>query len=324
MHSLRNILKIIMNMRKIVMSTLILLLIPFFALAEEKINLAELKHPIKACLYKIEGNGLQTPSYLFGTIHLSDPRVINLHPNAESAFVASDIFYSEIDLDMAAQLKMAPMIMRQDGKKLTQAIGPELTDKLDGILKSINPALNSMPFESLKTWAVAVTLPLLESQLMAKKPLDAVLYQRAMAEKKKTAALESAESQVAVFDQFNEKEQQLILSDSIELIIAEQKVEIKSTERMLNVYLTGSTDEIADLMTAEMKKMNSAPELTKRLMKALLDDRNIDMADKVDEFLQAESDKCHFFAVGAAHYTGKLAVQDLLRKKGYTITPLFE
>ena len=31
-----------------------------------------------------------------------------------------------------------------------------------------------------------------------------------------------------------------------------------------------------------------------------------------------------FFAVGAAHYTGKSAIQDLLTKKGYTITPAFK
>ena len=312
----------ILNMRKIILITLSLL--PCFAVAEKQVDLTKLKHPVKACLYKLEGNGLEVPSYLFGTIHLADPRVVNLHPNAESAFTASNIFYSEIDLNPAEQFKIAPLIMRKDGKKLTEAIGPDLANKLDALLKDINPALSSTPFESLKTWAVAVTLPLLENQLMAKKSLDAVLYQRAMDEKKKTLALESADSQVAVFDQFNEQEQQMILSDSIKVMIAEQKLEIKSIERILNVYLTGSTIEIAELVTAEMAKMNTDPALTKRLMKALIDDRNIGMANKADQFMQADPGKSHFFAVGAAHYTGKLAVQDLLEKKGYTITPLFE
>ncbi len=309
-------------MRKIIAYTLALL--PFFASAEQNIGLADLKHPVKACLYKIEGKTLQTPSYLFGTIHLADPRVVNLHPKAESAFLDSDIFYSEIDLDLAAQLKIAPLIMRKDGKKLTEAIGPELADKLNVTLKNINPALSLTPFESLKTWVIAVTLPLLENQLMAKKPLDTILYQRAIDQKKKTAALETADSQVQVFDQFNEQEQQMLLLDAINLMAAEQNLEITSVERLLNVYLTGSTNEIANLMTTEMKKMNTDPALTKRLMKALLDDRNVEMANKADQFMHADPGKCHFFAVGAAHYTGKLAVQDLLKKKGYTITPLFE
>ena len=309
-------------MKKIIAS--ILFLLPFLAHAEEKPDLAELKHPVKACLFKVEGNGLEKPSYLFGTIHLSDPRVLKLHPNAEAAFKASNTFYAEINLDPGAQLQLAPLVMRKDDTKLTDAIGPELTNKLNRVLKDINPALSAAPFDTLKTWTVAASLPLIESQLMGKAALDQVLYQRAVKENKKTDALESAGSQVAVFDKFTEQEQQIMLSDTLDMMIAEQDAEIKSIERMLNVYLTGTTDEIADMMTAEMAKMNSNPELTKRLMKALLDDRNIGMANKANEFMQAAPEKCHFFAVGAAHYTGKTAVQDLLEEKGYTITPLFE
>ena len=309
-------------MLKIISS--ILFLLPFLAHAQEKLDLAELKHPVKACLFKVEGNELEKPSYLFGTIHLSDPRVLKLHPNAEAAFKASDTFYAEIDLDPGAQLQIAPLLMRQDAKKLTEAIGPELTNKLNRVLKDINPVLSAAPFDALKTWAVAASLPLIESQLMGKGALDAALYQRAMKENKKTGALESGDSQAAVFDKFTEQEQQTMLSETLDMMIAEQDAEIKSLDRMLNVYLTGTTDEITAMMAAEIAKMKSDPELTKRLMKALLDDRNIDMSNKADEFMQADPKKSHFFAVGAAHYTGKTAVQDLLREKGYTITPLFE
>lgn len=303
---------------------LIFLLPSFLCHAEEGPDLAALKYPVKACLFKVEGNKLKKPSYLFGTIHLGDPRVLKLHPNAEAAFKASDTFYAEIDLDPGAQLQVAPLVMRKDAKKLTEAIGPELTNKLNKVLKDINPALSAAPFDALKTWAVAASLPLIESQLMGKAALDAALYQRAMKENKKTGALESADSQVAVFDKFTEHEQQIILSETLDMMIAEQDAEINSIDWMLNVYLTGTTDEIAAMMTAEIAKMNSDPELTKRLMKALLDDRNIGMANKASEFMQAAPTKCHFFAVGAAHYTGKTAVQDLLEEKGYTITPLFE
>jgi uncharacterized protein YbaP (TraB family) len=311
----------------ITMKTLItslLLFVPLLAGAKEKVDIASLKHPVKACLYKLEGNGLKKSSYLFGTIHLADPRVLKLHPNAEAAFKTCDTFYAEIDLDPEAQLQIAALIMRKDGKKLTEAIGPELSTKLNKVLKGINPTLNATPFEPVKTWAIAATLPLIKDQLTGKQALDSVLYQRAMNEKKNTAALESADAQVGLFDKFTEKEQQVMLTDSLDLMIAEQKLEIKAVERLLNVYLTGTTTEIAEFMTAEMTKMDSNPEFTKRLMKALLDDRNIGMADKANEFMQADPNKSHFFAVGAAHYTGKLAVQDLLEKKGYKITPLFE
>jgi uncharacterized protein YbaP (TraB family) len=304
--------------------TAILLSLPFAALAAPAVDPVGLKHPVKACLYKVEGNGLKKTSYLFGTIHLSDPRVIKLHPNAEKAFKDSDVFYAEIDLDPGAQLRVAPMIIRKDGQKLTDAIGPELTAKLKKVLKGINPALDTTAFEPFKTWGIAMTIGALEEQLSGKQALDAVLYQRAQKEQKKVDALETADAQVGLFDKFTEEEQQAMLSDALDTLIEEQKADIKSVERLLNVYLTGTTKEIADFMTAEMAKADTNPQLTKRLMKALLDDRNIGMADKADQFMQASPDEAHFFGVGAAHYTGKLAVQDLLKKKGYKITPFFE
>ena len=73
-----------------------------------------------------------------------------------------------------------------------------------------------------------------------------------------------------------------------------------------------------------MARMKDETDVNKRLMKALLDDRNIKMAEKADTFMQGAKDKSHFFAVGAAHYTGKTAVQKLLKKKGYTIKPAFK
>lgn len=311
-------------MKTILTATLLLLHLPFAALAAPATDLGELKHPVKACLYKVEGNGLKKTSYLFGTIHLSDPRVTKLHPNAEKAFKDSDVFYAEIDLDPGAQLRVAPMIMRKDGQKLTDALGPELTAKLKKVLKGINAAFDTTPFEPFKTWGIAMTVGELEEQFSGKQALDAVLYQRAQKEQKKVDALETADAQVGLFDKLTEKEQQAMLSDALDTMLEDQKADIKSVERMLNVYLTGTTKEIADFMTAEMAKSNTDPQLTERLMKALLDDRNISMADKADQFMQASPDQAHFFSIGAAHYTGKLAVQDLLKKKGYKITPFFE
>ena len=64
------------------------LIFPFLINAEDKkkieaIDTSKLKHPVKPALWKVEGKDLTKPSYLFGTIHLGDPRVVKLHPKAE-------------------------------------------------------------------------------------------------------------------------------------------------------------------------------------------------------------------------------------------------
>ena len=115
-----------------------------------------------------------------------------------------------------------------------------------------------------------------------------------------------------------------MLADTIETMKKDANEVEDSMTRLLNVYLKGDVASIAKFMKDELAKTDSDPDFTNRLLKALLDDRNIGMAEKADQFMKAAPRSSHFFAVGAAHYTGQLALQDLLRKKGYKITKAFK
>jgi uncharacterized protein YbaP (TraB family) len=307
--------------------TVLFLACSFTAQAKEEqaIDPANLQHPVKPALWRIEGKDLKKPSYLFGTLHLGDPRVTTLHPDAEKAFTASDHFYAEIDLDPAKQMELMPKLMRKDGKTLSGSIGPDLTKELDTALKSINPALDATPFEPMKTWVIAMTLPVLELQIKGKKALDAVLFERAQEEKKTVGALETADSQLKIFDDLNEEEQISILKSSIDTMAREKEEGKNSTKNLLNLYLTRDVPEIGKFVKKMMEEENFGnKELSARLMKTLLDDRNITMTETIAKALSGKPANSHFFAVGAAHYTGATAIQDLLTKKGYTITPAFK
>lgn len=310
------------------MKTLITLLFSasLFASAKEaKIDTAALKHPAKPALWKVEGKDLKTPSYLFGTIHLGDARVTTLHPDAEKAFTASDHFYAEIDLDPAKQMAMAAKLMRKDGKTLSESIGPDLAKKLNATLQEISPVLNTQPFEPMKTWVIGVTVPVLGMQMSGKKALDAVLFERAQKENKVVGALETADSQVKIFDDLKEEEQISVLKTTLETLAKEKKEGKDSMKELLDLYLTESVPEIGKFLAEMMKETNYGDkELSERLMKKVLDDRNITMAETIGKTLGDTPGKSHFFAVGAAHYTGPSAIQDLLTKKGYTITPAFK
>ena len=101
-------------------------------------------HPEKPMLWKIERENAP-PSYLFGTIHVSDPGVTNLHPAAQKAFDASDAVYTEVSMEMAAQLAATMSMLRKDGKTLKQSIGPELSARLDEEIGALMPGFNSAP-----------------------------------------------------------------------------------------------------------------------------------------------------------------------------------
>jgi uncharacterized protein YbaP (TraB family) len=57
--------------------------------------------PTYSLLWEVTGNGLHEPSYLYGTIHLRDPRVFNLGDSVYYAIESSPSFALEMDMDSA-------------------------------------------------------------------------------------------------------------------------------------------------------------------------------------------------------------------------------
>ncbi|WAC19830.1 TraB/GumN family protein [Luteolibacter sp. SL250] len=279
-------------------------------------------HPAKPLLWKIEGNGLEKPSYLFGTIHVSTPAIANLHPAAEKAFVSADAVYTEIPMDADSQLKMMPLLLRKDGKTLTESIGKELSAELDAELKLINPQLDATPFQPLQTWAVTMALPLLKYQLQGAKAVDQIISERAIKEGKEVRALETVEEQMGLLGGFKEEENIIILRESLRQMKEDRANGIDGIEVMLGAYAAGDDGKLEK----EIDRMNQSiaesehKELGTRFIKKLFEDRNLSMAATIGGFLGKEGGKVHFFAAGSGHFIGKDNIRDHLARKGYRIT----
>jgi uncharacterized protein YbaP (TraB family) len=82
-------------------------------------------------------------------------------------------------------------------------------------------------------------------------------------------------------------------------------------KRLQAAYVSGDPDALQKIMDEE-SDMGS-----KSLTKKLLDDRNVMMASKMDEYLKG-SDPI-FVVVGAAHIVGEKGVAKMLRDKGYKV-----
>ena len=70
------------------------------------------------------------------------------------------------------------------------------------------------------------------------------------------------------------------------------------------------------------EEMKADDEESKTFVKKLLDDRNVNMTKKILELSKASPDKSFFFAIGSAHYPGKIGIVKLLTDKGATVTRL--
>lgn len=274
--------------------------------------------PDKPLLWKIEGNSLEKTSYLFGTIHLTTPRIEKLHPAAEKAFDASDTVATEISMDPEVQLASVMLMMRKDGSTLSKSIGEELTGKLDVTLKGINPALDSAIMQPMKTWAVAAAVTLLPYQLEGRKALDQLIWQRAKDADKQAIGLETMKEQVAAFEVLEEAEQVVFLKSTLENFAKNDRL----LREMISDYEKGDAEAINRTFIKSIRELGENEReraVGEKLLKSIMTGRDRTMAETIDAMLRKDSSKSHFIAVGAGHLVSDNSIRAHLEKKGWKI-----
>ena len=120
--------------------------------------------------------------------------------------------------------------------------------------------------------------------------------------------LESMEVQMAVIDSIPLDQQ---IKELKEIAVDPEKT-IAEFKKLTQTYLSQDSDEMYDLVVAEMKK----PGYSQAIM---VDNRNISWIPVIEKNIAA---KASFIAVGAGHLGGKNGVVNLLRRKGYKLTPI--
>src|SRR5678815_172924 len=88
---------------------------------------AQVRATDKPFLWRIDG---PVPSYLYGTVHVPDPRVLDLPEVVRRAFDASDVFNAEIPLDAATQAALMGKVMLPPGQDLRKVAGDEVFARL--------------------------------------------------------------------------------------------------------------------------------------------------------------------------------------------------
>jgi len=269
-------------------------------------------------LFEINHPG-RPASYLFGTIHLPDPRVTRLKPDVVEAFDQADAVYCELDMDAGAMAASAVAMMLPPSETLADILTEKQIARLDAELKRINPQLSMAPFMRLKVWAMFATLVLLESQMEnpTVKPMDVALYRLASAYDKRTGGVETVQEQIGVFDQFSRAEQIEMLEATLDFMDELRAEGRRYTDELVEAYNTGDLQRIEQLMQAYRDEDN--PALQDKMERLLIYDRNALMAERIAEAIETHPDETIFFAVGVAHLYGEKGVPALLRQRGFTV-----
>jgi len=264
-------------------------------------------------LWEIEG---ETTSYMFGTIHLPDERVLALPAPVRAAFSASDAVYTEIPLDMITQLKASAAILLPEGESLRALLGPDLARRATAYVESKERDMDL--FDRFTIWSFMLQLTLLDDyeKFLTGVPMDFSLYQQAVADGKQVAGLETLEEQLSLFTDLPTPDQAELLSQTLDQLESLQEKNESPAEQIIRIYLSG---DLKALMEETLASTDMDSEVSRRFMDSLLKQRNLRMADRMAALLQKQPETSFFFAVGAAHFAGDDGLPTLLKQHGFKV-----
>jgi uncharacterized protein YbaP (TraB family) len=255
-------------------------------------------------LWKIEHEDLAKPSYLLGTIHIMCKEDFSIPEKVTKAFNATDKLILEVDMSdskaiMALQSKMI------SSSKLTDELTETQQKYLDDLLKKEL----KMSLQMVNRYTLTTIYSLLIQQSAScpvKKMYEMELINLAKTNSKNIAGLETLDAQLDFLEKAYPKDflwKQIELFDEYKVVFDE----------MVNYY---KNEELTALFDAA----NDERFFNKNSAHWLLTVRNTNWVKLMPEMMKKQS---IFFAVGAAHLPGENGVIELLRKQGYTITPVF-
>lgn len=261
-------------------------------------------------MWEVESNG--NTVYLVGSMHIADDSFYPLRPEFEEAFAEADYLGVEIDISKAADEEQQKLIMDlgmyQDGTTLKDHVSSETYAKLGGILKQSGMQPNAL--DAFKPWVAETTISSLKSVKAgyeASAGIDLYFIQKAIERKVPILELETYESQLGMFDNFSKELQEKNLNIALDNFDELDE----SVNQMAEMWKTGNDEQLLELTNS----MSGDEEYNK----AMLIDRNIGMADKIDGYLKNGKNEEYFIVVGSAHYLGEHGIVKLLKDKGYTV-----
>ena len=278
----------------------------------------------KGLLWRISKSGIPD-SFLFGTMHVTDPRVLNLPANAEAAFnQATTIVIETTDvLDpakaSAAILKRPDLMMFTDGSNLEQLIPAQDVAMVNTELTKRGMPLGAV--KMMKPWMLAAMLatPACETARKGKgiEILDINLATRAKTAGKPVEGLETMEEQIGAMASLPMKDHIKGLVETLRMSDISDDI----FETMIALYAAGDTARIMPALKAalEAKVGNDESadlEAQAAFEEKMITNRNTIMANRLPEKLAKGG---AFVAIGALHLPGQLGVVEQLRQAGYAM-----
>lgn len=261
----------------------------------------------KSLLWRISGNGLTKPSYLFGTIHLICKEDYFWTERMKKALAASDKVCFEMDMDDPEIFSMAMQGMADtSGKSLKDYFSATDYEHLKQFMQdSLEMDISQMP--DMKPMMLEMMLSAKVLPCPIPESYEGNIMTTAQADKKEILGLESIQEQMNLVDNVPDDSAASGLMQLVDSFGNSKKQYAK----MIASYKNQDLPALYDLVK---KSEDGSMDLN-----AFLDERNKKWISRIEAKVKENS---VFFAVGAAHLYGSNGVINLLRKAGFTVEPI--
>ncbi len=255
-------------------------------------------------LWRIEGNGLDAPSYIFGTMHVDDSRAFNFSDSVMLAIERCEVFALESHSDSIEQILMNTM----DGEKDTTNYVKRLLDSLEYTrLQKMFYKFNGYKLEELSRLDIRTVSWFLEPSLDRSDDkfttVDPYLLGIAKTLNKQIAGLENAKLQAQFLIEKSNSESDLrYLKKQLEYSIAEYE---EYFNELIEMYEIGNLELMQTAIRSEL------------LFNDEFYRRNEEMVASIQSITKEST---LFAAVGVSHLWGEKGLIQILRNRGYRVS----
>ncbi len=271
-------------------------------------------------LWKVEGNGAKDASYLFGTHHIAPITLLETTPGLTDALNGAETVYGEIDMQTAAdpvktQQLMMQLAMAPSDSTMTKLMTQQQLDSVNAVLsKYTQGAVTIEQMDMMKPALLSTQLGVMQTMTAfpdytGQEQLDNTIQVKARELGKPVKGFETLEFQT-----------EMLLGEPITEQIADlmhtvrkDNIAVKKAQELAMAYLLGNLESLQALIFDPEVGMDE------KSAEKLLYSRN---ADWVKQLIPAMADNKLFVAVGCGHLVGEKGLIEMLRKAGYTVTPV--
>lgn len=259
-------------------------------------------------LWKIEGNGIKQPSYLFGTMHLIEKQYFYFPESLEKLVKKSDLLVMEI-AGIPDQTEAMKYLVLKEGT-FYDFFTPQQMDTILAWTKSnmmMDEKAFKTTFSKFKPFVLVQTAT--QMQFMGKTESYEMTFQNiANKNKIRLEGLETIADQMKIFDDLTKEQQAEMVMEGIR----DQAKSNEMSSQLQQIYRRQQIDSLYNLIHSEGGILAAE-------QNTFLDNRNKNWIPKIKYYV---SQGKTFIAVGAGHLSGENGVIRLLEKEGFTVTPV--